>query len=250
MSDADFDRLTSRYPQVYRNLGRILSDRLARTNRLAVREVTGQLGYLHETGAASRARVRTRLQRRLAHARTDAPPLPRRRAPARPRRPRVDQLRRRRRPPRARPARSLARRAAHADVRRPRRRVLPALRAHPRPDPLDGAAAASHRAPDRAHVHRLERLPQGRGHAPHGVGAVRRAAPPRPRRDHPDPAAARRGRGRTARGTASRLGRPRAARSAGRHATSRSSSSASRSAPAAFAATRTSACCGRSSVPG
>jgi NTE family protein len=51
MTDADFDRLTTRHPQVYRNLGRILSDRLARTNRLAVREVTGQLGYMHETGA-------------------------------------------------------------------------------------------------------------------------------------------------------------------------------------------------------
>jgi NTE family protein len=51
MTDAEFDRLTTRYPQVYRNLGRILSDRLARTNRLAVREVTGQLGYMHETGA-------------------------------------------------------------------------------------------------------------------------------------------------------------------------------------------------------
>jgi NTE family protein len=51
MTDADFERLTTSHPQVYRNLGRILSDRLARTNRLAVREVTGQLGYMHETGA-------------------------------------------------------------------------------------------------------------------------------------------------------------------------------------------------------
>jgi NTE family protein len=51
MTQADFDRFAARYPQVYRNLGAILSDRLARTSRLAVREQHGQLGVLHQTGA-------------------------------------------------------------------------------------------------------------------------------------------------------------------------------------------------------
>jgi NTE family protein len=51
MNEADFEQLTARHPQIYRNLGAILADRLARTDRLAAREKRGRLCVLVDCGA-------------------------------------------------------------------------------------------------------------------------------------------------------------------------------------------------------
>jgi NTE family protein len=47
----EFERIASEFPVVYRNLGAILSERLARTNRLAAREGPGQVVFLRDWGA-------------------------------------------------------------------------------------------------------------------------------------------------------------------------------------------------------
>ncbi len=51
MTESDFERTCMSFPQVYRNLGAILSDRLARTNRLTMREEPGRLTILEDRGA-------------------------------------------------------------------------------------------------------------------------------------------------------------------------------------------------------
>jgi NTE family protein len=51
LSEADFERIASRFPQVYRNLGAILSQRLRRTGRLAVEETAGRVTVLLDWGA-------------------------------------------------------------------------------------------------------------------------------------------------------------------------------------------------------
>ena len=51
MPDVDFERTCTRYPHVYRNLGTILSQRLAATNRLTLREQPGRLIVLEDDGA-------------------------------------------------------------------------------------------------------------------------------------------------------------------------------------------------------
>jgi NTE family protein len=48
MPGADFERFAARYPRIYRNLGAILSERLARTNRLAVNDTPGGLTVLRD----------------------------------------------------------------------------------------------------------------------------------------------------------------------------------------------------------
>lgn len=50
----EFDRLTKRFPQLHRNLGAILAERLARTDRLAAEERPGRLFLLRDEGAPSR----------------------------------------------------------------------------------------------------------------------------------------------------------------------------------------------------
>ncbi|MBA2463200.1 MAG: cyclic nucleotide-binding domain-containing protein [Actinobacteria bacterium] len=50
MRETEFERLAARHPQVYRNLGAILAERLARTNRLAAGDTTGHLGMLIDRG--------------------------------------------------------------------------------------------------------------------------------------------------------------------------------------------------------
>ena len=47
----EFERIAVEHPVVYRNLGSILSDRLARTNRLAAREGSGRIVFLRDWGA-------------------------------------------------------------------------------------------------------------------------------------------------------------------------------------------------------
>jgi NTE family protein len=47
---AEFEQLAARHPRIYRNLGSILSDRLAKTNRLAVRDTFGRTGALLQNG--------------------------------------------------------------------------------------------------------------------------------------------------------------------------------------------------------
>lgn len=47
---AEFEQLAARHPGIYRNLGSILSDRLARTNRLALRDSFGRTGALFQNG--------------------------------------------------------------------------------------------------------------------------------------------------------------------------------------------------------
>ena len=47
-----FERIASEHPVVYRNLGAILSERLARTNRLATREGAGRIVFLRDWGAS------------------------------------------------------------------------------------------------------------------------------------------------------------------------------------------------------
>jgi NTE family protein len=51
MTEADFERVASEHPLIFRNLGAILSDRLARTNRLTLREEPGHLAVLDDDGA-------------------------------------------------------------------------------------------------------------------------------------------------------------------------------------------------------
>lgn len=51
MPGADFEQFANRYPRIYRNLGAILSERLARTNRLAVNDTPGGLTVLHDWDA-------------------------------------------------------------------------------------------------------------------------------------------------------------------------------------------------------
>jgi NTE family protein len=51
LSEAELDRLGRTFPHVYRNLGAILSERLAITNRLAVGEEPGKLTVLEDVGA-------------------------------------------------------------------------------------------------------------------------------------------------------------------------------------------------------
>lgn len=51
LREEEFERLSSRFPLIYRNLGAILSKRLEVTNRLAVREEPGRLTVLEDTGA-------------------------------------------------------------------------------------------------------------------------------------------------------------------------------------------------------
>jgi NTE family protein len=47
----EFDRIGARFPQIYRNVGSLLADRLARTNRLAVGEEPGSIFRLADRGA-------------------------------------------------------------------------------------------------------------------------------------------------------------------------------------------------------
>ena len=51
MTDVEFERTCTRFPLVYRNLGSILSKRLALTNRLILREQPGRLIVLEDAGA-------------------------------------------------------------------------------------------------------------------------------------------------------------------------------------------------------
>lgn len=51
VSDTDFERIGAAFPQIYRNLGSILSERLARTDRLVVRDEPGRLIVLEDHGA-------------------------------------------------------------------------------------------------------------------------------------------------------------------------------------------------------
>ena len=51
MSEDDFTRLASAYPQVYRNMGTILAERLARTDHLVVGRQEGKLTALEDAGA-------------------------------------------------------------------------------------------------------------------------------------------------------------------------------------------------------
>lgn len=46
----EFERIAAEYPVVYRNLGAILSERLARTNRLAARHAPGHVVHLRDVG--------------------------------------------------------------------------------------------------------------------------------------------------------------------------------------------------------
>jgi len=47
---SEFERIAAEFPVVYRNLGAILSERLARTNRLAAREGPGRIVFLRDWG--------------------------------------------------------------------------------------------------------------------------------------------------------------------------------------------------------
>ena len=51
LSETDFASLAESFPQIYRNLGTILAERLARTDRLAVGEREGHLTLLEDAGA-------------------------------------------------------------------------------------------------------------------------------------------------------------------------------------------------------
>jgi NTE family protein len=51
LTEDDFSRLADTYPQIYRNLGTILAERLARTDRLAIGRVEGHLIALDSAGA-------------------------------------------------------------------------------------------------------------------------------------------------------------------------------------------------------
>ena len=51
LSETDFASLAESFPEIYRNLGTILAERLARTDRLAVGEREGHLTLLEDAGA-------------------------------------------------------------------------------------------------------------------------------------------------------------------------------------------------------
>jgi len=51
MTEADLARIASDFPQIYRNLGTILAERLARTDRLVVGRTEGRLTLLEDLGA-------------------------------------------------------------------------------------------------------------------------------------------------------------------------------------------------------
>lgn len=51
LTEADLEEVGRSFPQVYRNLGAILSERLALTNRLTLREEPGRLSVLEDLGA-------------------------------------------------------------------------------------------------------------------------------------------------------------------------------------------------------
>jgi NTE family protein len=55
LSESEFQRLATAYPQVYRNLGAILSNRLVRTNQLAARGGPGQLTVVRGEAVAAHA---------------------------------------------------------------------------------------------------------------------------------------------------------------------------------------------------
>ena len=75
LSIADFHRLASEYPRIYQDLGAIQSDRLA---AMLERFVSGSFGRVtvHQstTRSPAAARVRTRVQHRVAYARPDGAP--------------------------------------------------------------------------------------------------------------------------------------------------------------------------------
>jgi NTE family protein len=50
MRDVDFEPVAAAYPVIYRNLGAVLAERLARTNRLAARDAAGHVGVLVDRG--------------------------------------------------------------------------------------------------------------------------------------------------------------------------------------------------------
>jgi len=50
MRGSEFERLAAAHPVIYRNLGAMLAERLAHTNRLAARDSTGHLGVLVDRG--------------------------------------------------------------------------------------------------------------------------------------------------------------------------------------------------------
>ena len=52
VSAAEFERIATEFPIVYRNLGAILSERLARMNRIAARHAPGLVGVLRGAGSA------------------------------------------------------------------------------------------------------------------------------------------------------------------------------------------------------
>ncbi len=58
MRAEEFERVASDYPVVYRNLGAILANRLAKTNRLAVQESTGRLVALDDSVSTTILRSR------------------------------------------------------------------------------------------------------------------------------------------------------------------------------------------------
>ena len=68
VEEVDFERLGERFPRIYRNLGAVVSERLARANRLILGEGAGRLTVVDDRGVAAAPRLRARLQPRLAHA--------------------------------------------------------------------------------------------------------------------------------------------------------------------------------------
>ncbi len=52
LGESDFERICAAFPQVYRNLGAILSERLAHTDRLVARDQPGRLIALQDHGAS------------------------------------------------------------------------------------------------------------------------------------------------------------------------------------------------------
>ena len=51
IDEAELDRLGNRFPRIYRNLAAVVSERLARANRLILREDTGRLTVIDDHGA-------------------------------------------------------------------------------------------------------------------------------------------------------------------------------------------------------
>src|SRR5205807_8854955 len=52
LTERDLERTAAVFPQIYRNLGAILSERLARTNRLSVRHAPGRVVVLDDAAAS------------------------------------------------------------------------------------------------------------------------------------------------------------------------------------------------------